>query len=48
MKRKNSDTIAVSEMDGMPVSLVVMLPLIIVFFFTQRIFIQGVVFTGYK
>ena len=32
----------------MAVSLVVMLPLIIVFFFTQRIFIQGVVFTGYK
>ena len=32
----------------MAVSLVVMMPLIIVFFFTQRIFIQGVVFTGYK
>ncbi len=32
----------------MAVSLVVMLPLIIVFFFTQKIFIQGVVFTGYK
>ena len=32
----------------MAVSLVVMLPLIIVFFFAQRYFIQGVVFTGYK
>ena len=32
----------------MAVSLVVMLPLIIVFFFTQKYFIQGVVFTGYK
>jgi len=32
----------------MAVSLVVMLPLIVVFFFTQKIFIQGVVFTGYK
>lgn len=32
----------------MAASLVVMLPLIIVFFFAQRIFIQGVVFTGYK
>ena len=32
----------------MAVSLVVMLPLIIVFFFAQKHFIQGVVFTGYK
>ena len=32
----------------MAASLVVMMPLIIVFFFAQRIFIQGVVFTGYK
>jgi len=32
----------------MAVSLVVMLPLIIVFFFAQKYFIQGVVFTGYK
>ena len=32
----------------MAVSLVVMLPLIFVFFFAQKHFIQGVVFTGYK
>ena len=32
----------------MAVSLVVMLPLIIVFFIAQKRFIQGVVFTGYK
>lgn len=32
----------------MAASLMVMLPLIIVFFFAQKIFIQGVVFTGYK
>ena len=32
----------------MAASLVVMLPLIIVFFFAQRIFIQGVVYTGVK
>ena len=32
----------------MAVSLVVMLPLVIVFFFAQKHFIQGVVFTGYK
>lgn len=32
----------------MAVSLVVMLPLIVVFFFAQKHFIQGVVFTGYK
>ena len=32
----------------MAVSLVVMMPLIVVFFFTQKYFIQGVVFTGYK
>ena len=32
----------------MAASIMVMLPLIIVFFFAQKIFIQGVVFTGYK
>lgn len=32
----------------MAASLVVMLPLILLFFFAQRIFIQGVVYTGYK
>ena len=32
----------------MAASLVVMLPLILVFFFAQKIFIQGVVYTGFK
>jgi ABC-type glycerol-3-phosphate transport system permease component len=32
----------------MAASLVAMLPVVLVFFFTQRIFIQGVVFTGIK
>jgi len=32
----------------MAASLVVMLPLVIVFFFAQRIFIQGIVYTGVK
>ena len=32
----------------MAASLVVMLPVILVFFFAQRIFIQGVVYQGFK
>ncbi len=47
--RRNATGQAFTEMEIlMAASIVVMLPCLLLFFFAQRIFIQGVVFTGLK
>jgi ABC-type glycerol-3-phosphate transport system permease component len=47
--RRNSTGQAFTEMEIlMAASIVIMLPCLLLFFFAQRIFIQGVVFTGLK